>query len=448
MSAARDLAPILEDLSIAPERLTTLGSGGPSSPRLAVLDRADARPGDLSPLESELGRDDAFLLWLRTDSEIDTKELAALRNRLWPHLHTFALYRATAAGIERRVLQGTTRIAEGGDLRGIVLAAHARGRVLSPAATVEKFDSNAASWNGEAGSPGYAHHRWMRRLVAHFADARQARRILDFGSGAGWVGIEAALVARNAILHAFDPSPEMIRLAEANARDSGVTHFEGRVGFGEDPPFPGGRRSCLRPGVQLGCRELLARLRGLARRSQPDGRCGRDARGGRFESKLTGNPPAPTLETPAAGARTQCPPARGGALRAGRTRLPLRGLGRLPTHLARARTDAPVGQSPGWRTRPAAAAGQPLRESPGPLVRFAGTGRLRQLDDAPTPGLTRPLRARPQCPTALLHRHRSTAASGAPGEPEVGSPATSAFPKSINAASRLRISWRGTIMSS
>ena len=238
MSTARDLAPILEDLSIAPERLTTLGSGGPSSPRLAVLDRSDAQLGDLSLLENELGRDDAFLLWLRSDAEIDAKELARLRNRLWPHLHTFALYRATPGGIERRVLQGTTRIAERGELRGTVLAAHARSRVLSPAATVEKFDSNAASWNGDASSPGYSHHRWMRRLVAHFADARQAQRILDFGSGAGWVGIEAALVARSASLHAFDPSPEMIRLAEANARESGVTIFEGRVGFGEDPPFP------------------------------------------------------------------------------------------------------------------------------------------------------------------------------------------------------------------
>jgi SAM-dependent methyltransferase len=91
----------------------------------------------------------------------------------------------------------------------VVLAARARALVLSPDATVEKFDLNAGGWNGEPGHPGYAHFRWMRRHVARFAHASGAQRILDFGCGAGWVGIEAALLARAASLSAFDPSPAM-----------------------------------------------------------------------------------------------------------------------------------------------------------------------------------------------------------------------------------------------
>jgi 16S rRNA G1207 methylase RsmC len=84
----------------------------------------------------------------------------------------------------------------------------------------------------------------MRRFVGTFAPAdwmrASAGRILDFGCGAGWVGIEAALAAgaSRVELCAFDPSPQMVKLAEENARASGIARFAARTGFGEDPPFP------------------------------------------------------------------------------------------------------------------------------------------------------------------------------------------------------------------
>ena len=78
----------------------------------------------------------------------------------------------------------------------------------------------------------------MRRYVARFGAPKTARRILDFGCGAGWVGIEAALAHPGATLCAFDPSPEMVKIAGANASASGISDFTGRTGFGEDPPFP------------------------------------------------------------------------------------------------------------------------------------------------------------------------------------------------------------------
>src|SRR5205085_10478596 len=89
----------------------------------------------------------------------------------------------------------------------------------------------------------------MRRFVARLSvgpDESRARRILDFGCGAGWVGIEAAIAARSAgaargadvELCAFDPSGAMVELATENARASGIEHFTGRIGFGEAPPFP------------------------------------------------------------------------------------------------------------------------------------------------------------------------------------------------------------------
>lgn len=77
----------------------------------------------------------------------------------------------------------------------------------------------------------------MRRYVALFAQPKAGARVLDFGCGAGWVGIEAARAAGNAELAAFDPSPEMVRNAEKNARANGITRFVGRTGFGEEPPF-------------------------------------------------------------------------------------------------------------------------------------------------------------------------------------------------------------------
>jgi SAM-dependent methyltransferase len=202
--------------------------GGHEIPRAVKMFEALA-DGVLTP--------DGWALFYFKDARPDS-ELARWRNHLWPWLHVQALYRVHAGRIERETLSGRSILTGTCEREGVLLVARRRAHVLSPATTVEKFDANAASWNGQPGRPGYAHHRWMRRYVGFFARPAPGDRILDFGSGAGWVGIEAARSAPNTSLRSFDPSPEMVRLTGENARANGVLDFEGRTGFGENPPYP------------------------------------------------------------------------------------------------------------------------------------------------------------------------------------------------------------------
>ena len=243
------LGVVLEDLQIRPERVRPLDgeAGGKRSDSVHALGGIAPGTTDVEGTAREVvrlaeeraSRDGAILLLLH--GAPGEAELARWRNALWPFAHVGTIYRLSHAGIDRRTLEGTTRLRGGTGVHGVLLVGHRREHVLSPDATVSKFDKNAAGWDGDPASPGYAHHRWMRRFVADFAGherLRAARSILDFGCGAGWVGIEAALQAPAASLAAFDPSPEMVRIAGENARKSGIARFEARTGFGEDPPFP------------------------------------------------------------------------------------------------------------------------------------------------------------------------------------------------------------------
>jgi SAM-dependent methyltransferase len=239
------MAPVLEDLGIRAERVRTVGDPptGHAEGRHALLavpegsrDAAALAPEILELAERETSADGTLLLLL-AGSRADP-EIAAFRNSLWPFAHVVALYRLSHREVVRTTLENTEGLRRGSGLHGVVLVARRREAVLAPEATIQKFDRNAAGWNGEPGRPGYAHFRWMRRFVARFANASGAQRILDFGCGAGWVGIEAALAAREAELAAFDPSPEMVKQAEENARAAEIRRFAGRTGFGEDPPFP------------------------------------------------------------------------------------------------------------------------------------------------------------------------------------------------------------------
>ncbi len=178
------------------------------------------------------------LLLLVLEGARSERELAQWRDALWPLLHVGAIYELRQHGILRRALAGSTRLRGATGAHGSLLVARRSAWLLAPDATQQKFDLNAAGWNAAPGSPGYAHFRWMRRHVARFAGELRAPRVLDFGCGAGWVGIEAALAGGAAELCAFDASPEMVRHAEENARAAGIARFTGRTGFGEDPPFP------------------------------------------------------------------------------------------------------------------------------------------------------------------------------------------------------------------
>ena len=232
-----DLHPIAADLGLAPEAFAA-----EATPRNRFRTLAQ---GSLAA-EAEALEDDAWLL-VAVPGRPTEADLARVRNELWPACHVVRVYRVVDGPLVRDSMDG--RVDLGGDVidptlrESCVLAARTRTHVMSPSETTVKFDANAVGWNGHPGSPGYPHFRWMRRFVGCFAKS-PATRILDFGCGAGWVGIEAALARANGSpssapeLCFFDPSPAMVEIAEGNARDVGLGTFTGRVGFGEEPPFP------------------------------------------------------------------------------------------------------------------------------------------------------------------------------------------------------------------
>ncbi|MEE8467033.1 MAG: class I SAM-dependent methyltransferase [Planctomycetota bacterium] len=235
-----ELGAVRQDLGLSSGELASLGQG-PAQNLLAVGRAGEPLAADFeSRVAAELAPGGFLLLLLedRDGARLDDRELARVRNGLWPLLHVVALYRLGAGHIRCRTLDGSREVEGLTPLRGVLLVARRRTWVLSPEATVQKFDLNARGWDGQPGTPGYAHFRWMRRHVGLFAPA-PGPRILDFGCGAGWCGIEAARRVPGACLCVFDPSPQMVAIAGENARAAGIQDFTGRTGFGEDPPHPG-----------------------------------------------------------------------------------------------------------------------------------------------------------------------------------------------------------------
>jgi SAM-dependent methyltransferase len=287
---ATPLELVLQDLDLRGDRVRTVGDppappGAGARSALAAVRASDRDGAAIGPElvafgEAQVAGDGALLVLLEGPRE--DREIAAFRNALWPFAHVVAIYRMSHGGIVRTTLAGAERLRGGTGISGALLVARRREAVLAPDATVAKFDQNAAGWDGKPGTPGYAHFRWMRRFVGTFAPRdwmrASAARILDFGCGAGWVGIEAALLAgpARAELCAFDPSPEMIRIAGENARASGIARFSARTGFGEDPPFPAdGERAfdlVLSSGVVSFAPDLSLWLDGLARTVAPEGK--------------------------------------------------------------------------------------------------------------------------------------------------------------------------------
>jgi len=277
---AHALAAILADFEL---------EGRDSEPGRVILCGAAGEPTSLrEAIDAQLADDGLVLVSLPgrpTDAE-----LADRRNHLWPLLHVVAIYELSAEGTHRRTNARRDLIDSEACSASTLLAARRRSHVMSPDATVEKFDQNAEGWNGAAGSAGYPHFRWMRKHVALFADIPPGKRILDFGCGAGWVGIEAALRFEARELCFFDPSPEMVRIAEDNCRACGIQNFTGRTGFGEAPPFVddepfdlvlssgvisfspdaeswyAGLMKCLAPGGQLVIGDIHRDSRGMRRR--------------------------------------------------------------------------------------------------------------------------------------------------------------------------------------
>lgn len=277
---------VLGDLAIDPKLVALPAEAGSAKERPGALFALEAgqRPSQETIREIErraeamLGERGALLLFLygrRSD-----RELAAVRNSLWAAFHVVAIYELEATGTRRRTLAGSSAV-EGGPAKpsharsGVLLVARRTREVMAPDTTVEKFDAGSAGWNGRPGTPGYAHFRWMRRFVADFARGASGPRVLDFGCGAGWVGIEAAQRLRAQELCAFDPSPAMVAQAQRNAAEAGIARFRGRTGFGEHPPFPAtGERSfelVISSGVASFAPELEPWVEGLASTVAPGG---------------------------------------------------------------------------------------------------------------------------------------------------------------------------------
>lgn len=224
------LAHVLADLGLAGDTAT-------GSHALVAVPDADVAPAPLvaALLEPACTAGVALLAFTGQPPE---PQLAAWREALWPRWHAVSSYRLRGGELTRRTLQGRASVARCAGPDAQWLAFRERLAVMSQASTVAKFDQNAKGWDGDPSSPSYAHHRWMRRFVACYARIERAERVLDFGSGAGWCGIEAALRYGASELCAFDPSPQLVEIARRNAQASGIRSFRAEPGFGEAPPFP------------------------------------------------------------------------------------------------------------------------------------------------------------------------------------------------------------------
>ncbi|MEM9803128.1 MAG: class I SAM-dependent methyltransferase [Planctomycetota bacterium] len=242
MPSPDELRDAFAHFQVDPASVRELGSGGPMSARCDCAGGEEFLVGRrFEALDRELGESDPFFLFV--EGTPDDRRLAMWRNSLWPLVHVGAVLRIVDGKAEQITLHGREAVEGTFDFDGAILFGRRRTHVMSPDATVEKFDRNAAGWDGVPGGAGYPHFRWMRRHVGLFAKkaARSDRRlrVLDFGCGAGWVGIEAARALGDVELAAFDPSLNMVEIAAANAKKEGIASFDGRVGFGEDPPFVG-----------------------------------------------------------------------------------------------------------------------------------------------------------------------------------------------------------------
>jgi SAM-dependent methyltransferase len=200
---------------------------------VAVLELASADPSEAEAL-IDAGRDRPTLGVL--PAGVDDRALARLRDACWPEVHFMTVFRVAADGAvtwSRSGNSGTSEVrSDAGPLTILHTATH--DDALGPSNTVIKFDLRASAWNGAPGSPTYGHYRWMRRLVAEVARPQLGQHTLDAGCGTGWVGIEAGL--QGAMVSAFDPSAEMVKLAQSNAEQVGID-LDAKVGFVEDVPF-------------------------------------------------------------------------------------------------------------------------------------------------------------------------------------------------------------------
>jgi len=283
------------------EDLLEIGAPGMGA---RILRTTSQRPqGTLDLYSLPVGLGENLPLLVHVPGQPTSQDLAAWRNSLWPEFHVGTLWTSEAGQLVRTTLQGKQKNQGQGQIDGTILVAARRREVLAPKATMEKFDANAAGWNGYPGTSSYGHFRWMRRTVANRAGPGAFKRILDFGSGAGWVGIEAALKNPGASLAAFDPSPEMVRIAGENAVAQNIRGFCGRVGFGEAPPFPAEGEALfdlvLSSGVISFSSDPEAWLDGLVSNLAPEGTLViGDAHGGSrgFERRRTQKPLLPVRE--------------------------------------------------------------------------------------------------------------------------------------------------------
>jgi SAM-dependent methyltransferase len=276
---AAELSHVLADQGLAPADVAALTAEGAN--QAALL--ATVTPGELptpqrlSELREEAARklSSAGHLLIHLAGRRTDAEFARWRDGIWPTFHVGARYLYESSGdITKVLLQGPSLLhsstTKSGSIRvGELLCAQRCDHVRSPELTALKFDTNAAAWNGNPTKADYLHHRWMRKFVGRFSPKRPIKRVLDFGCGAGWVGIEACLHQGAEQLRFFDPSPEMVRISTENAHAAGISNAAGATGFGEAPPYPNSEDEAfdlvLSSGVVSFARDREAWYDGLAR---------------------------------------------------------------------------------------------------------------------------------------------------------------------------------------
>jgi ubiquinone/menaquinone biosynthesis C-methylase UbiE len=105
---------------------------------------------------------------------------------------------------------------------------------------VKAFSERAPGY--EAGWRGNLHHEISGRAIeVALAEAPNARRVLDVGSGTGYVLRKLAAALPSATeLTGIDPAPGMVRVASEQAEQAGDERLRFVSGTAEQMPFPDG----------------------------------------------------------------------------------------------------------------------------------------------------------------------------------------------------------------
>nr|MBC7244454.1 class I SAM-dependent methyltransferase [Chloroflexota bacterium] len=109
------------------------------------------------------------------------------------------------------------------------------------------MSAQSQSWRNEQRSQKYAkwskisskitHTPFASKIVECLPPVQGKATIVDLGTGPGLLPIQLGKLLPEARIIGVDPSAEMLEIAQQNAREAGMSHFEAMVGTAEEIPI-------------------------------------------------------------------------------------------------------------------------------------------------------------------------------------------------------------------